>query len=98
MLHGAVPLLLNHNDNVHEILSPEDDTAAEIPLGARVIRAVRAYDALTSGAGGTPMTPQRAVEEIRKESTDQIGAEVLNALERVVRRTTTARTPEHAVI
>lgn len=48
VLHGAVPLVLNQNDSVHDALSADEETGAmEVPLGARIIKAVRAFDALS---------------------------------------------------
>ena len=92
VLSGAFPLLLNQDDAARECLTSEEDKAAgDIPLGAKIIQAVRAYDALVSGdSGGLAMAPQEALQELRKDIACGFDPEVLEAIERCVRRSTKA--------
>lgn len=54
VLEGALPLLANQDDDVRDYLRADDNSQSrDMPLGARVIRAVRAYDKAT-GIGGDP--------------------------------------------
>ncbi|MEX0641854.1 MAG: HD domain-containing phosphohydrolase [Pirellulales bacterium] len=82
VLSGAVPLLLNQQEGC----SPADKGAAgNVPLGAQVITAVRAYDALTDGAAGDQrLTPSAAIQELRAGRPCAYDSGVLAALERVV--------------
>lgn len=99
VLHGAVPLLLNQNDSVQDVLSADEDTAAmEVPLGARIIKAARAFDAHTNGVGTDVLDPRAAIQQIRREQSDQIGEEVLGALERAVRRLGPVSSPQPAFV
>lgn len=90
VLSGAFPLLLNQDDAARECLTSEEDRAAgDIPLGAKIIQAVRAYDALVSGdSGGLAMTHQEALQELRKDIACGFDPEVLDAIERCIRRST----------
>jgi len=99
VLHGAIPLLMNQDDPARDGLAMEDEVGCqEIPLGARIIRAVRAFDALTVGESGEAKSSSaRALLELRMASPGEFDDEVLNAIERMARRTTTeASSPELA--
>lgn len=100
VLSGALPLVLNQDDAVLEcIMTQEDRSSGEIPLGAKIIRAVRACDALTNPDSDVPAaTPQEAVQELRKDVTGGFDSEVLDAIERCVRRTGPIELPEPAFI
>lgn len=92
VLHGAVPLLLNQDDPARDGLAMEDELGCqEVPLGARIIRAVRAYDALTVGElGEAKCSSERALLELRRAPSGEYDDEVLNAIERMARRSTVA--------
>ena len=86
VLKGAVPLLLNQNESGPEsyVVGPPE-TAPEIPLGARIIRAVRAYATLAeSPLGIAKFAPVEIVKELRGNPTSGLDPHVLDALERVV--------------
>jgi response regulator RpfG family c-di-GMP phosphodiesterase len=86
VLHGAVPLVMNQQDPAHDVLAIDDEsTGDEVPLGARIIRAVRAFDAVCYGeAGESRNSPEKALLEVRRSRDhDQ---EVLNAVERTCKR------------
>ncbi len=89
VLHGAVALLANQDDPARAGLAMDDDGGAgEVPVGARIIHATRAYDALTFGESGDPKnSPARALLELRKGAPGEYDEEVLNAIERMGKRT-----------
>ncbi len=92
VLHGAVPLLISQDEQVDEhITGIQGLPTMELPLGARIIRAVRAYDVLTSsGSGVKGATQQAAIDELRDDKGGEYDPVVLKAIERVVRRASTA--------
>jgi HD-GYP domain-containing protein (c-di-GMP phosphodiesterase class II) len=99
VLHGAVPLLMSQDDPARDGLAMEDEVdCGEIPLGTRIIRAVRAFEALTVGdLGEAKSSSARALLELRKAPAGEFDDEVLNAIERMARRSMTASSsPEPA--
>lgn len=100
VLSGALPLLLNQDDAVRECLTVEEDNASgDIPVGAKIIRAVRAYDELVANSAGDPGTaPRTAVQELRRDISGGFDPDVLDAIERCVRRSTTPSTNEPALV
>jgi HD-GYP domain-containing protein (c-di-GMP phosphodiesterase class II) len=96
VLHGAVPLLMSQDDPARAGLAMEDEVeCGEIPLGARIIRAVRGYDALTVGDSGEPKSSSaRALLELRKGAPGEFDEEVLNAVERMVKKSSTPSASE----
>jgi HD-GYP domain-containing protein (c-di-GMP phosphodiesterase class II) len=66
----------------------EDTHTEEIPLGARIIRAVRTFDSLTTAsAAQRPLSPDEATREMRLDSSANYDPDILYAIERCVRRT-----------
>lgn len=103
VLQDAVPLLMNQDDGVSDSMSgvrEHQGDAGEVPLGARVIRAVRAFDALTVDAFGEEARPvEEVLQELRKERSDEFGMDVLDAVERVTRKTSSTKTaPQPALV
>jgi hypothetical protein len=89
VLNGAVPLLLNQQDG-HD--GGQDN--ANAPLGARIISAVREYDALTDGAsGGHRLEPAAAIQELRHNRSPGYDPAILTALERLVTQNDRAAAP-----
>lgn len=88
VLSGAVPLLVDQDDALLEGLATEKDSVPrDIPMGAKVIRVVRAYDALVTGYPGDPNAArQKAMEELRRDVASGFDPEVLDALERSTRK------------
>ncbi len=93
VLHGAVPLVLNQEDAAHDSLAMDDEsTAGEVPLGARIIRAVRSFDAVSFGeTGELKCSAEKAMLALR--SAREHDQEVLNALERTCKRLSGAAGP-----
>ncbi len=85
VLRGAVPLVVNQDDAVQDALMTEVGLATGMPVGAKIIRAVRAYDMLTADdRDGPPVSPHEAVRAMRRDRASGHDMAVLNALERVV--------------
>ncbi len=86
VLHGALPLLANQDDEVYDFINQQQHHGPNIPLGVHIIRAARAFDRLTHASSGDASTsPSAAIRMIRS---DEGGAaqHVIDALERVVAR------------
>lgn len=85
VLTRTSPLLLLQDDTVRDCLDSEERAAAGLPIGARIIRAVRAYDALTAGdSGERKARPANALAALRKEGSHD--ARVLEAIEKIAAR------------
>ncbi len=98
VLSGAVPLLLNQDDIEHErALGPLESGISVVPAGAKIIRAVRAYDALMSGTPDN-VTECDVVQELRKDVPGGYDPEVLDALEHCVTRSAQMEPMEAAMI
>ena len=100
VLSGAVPLVMSQDDAAHDELASEfAGQADDMPVGARIIRAARAYDSLTASDTDKPLaTPEGAFREMRRDGTADYDPEVLVALERVVRRATANPAVEQAAL
>lgn len=86
VLSGAVPLLLNQGDSGSCGQSPEfEDGSANVPVGARIIRAVRAFDSMMTGTPDN-VTVHSVVQELRKDIPAGYDQDVLDALERCAGR------------
>lgn len=86
VLEGALPLLVNQDDVARDYLTREEGfKPAEVPLGARIIRAVRCYDDLTtSAAGESTNAVDYALNKLRTDASGGYDSYVIDALERVV--------------
>ena len=88
VLRGAVPLLLTQDDALHECVTNEEgENAVNAPLGAKIIRAVRAFDSLTSGdSSEAKRSAEQTVRELRKEVSGGYDPDVLDTIERIAKR------------
>jgi response regulator RpfG family c-di-GMP phosphodiesterase len=83
VLRGAIPILLNQ-ENHWPASAIEEHAADDVPIGARIIRAVRAYDDLTEpGVGHQEISPVEAIADMRRDQSAGFDQDVLAALERV---------------
>lgn len=100
ILSGAVPLLVNQDDAVHDCLMEEDSaTPHDIPVGAKIIRAVRAYDALTEDNSlGSGLGPAEAVKAMRKDVSAHHDVDVLRSLEKAVSESSLASHSQESVL
>lgn len=98
VLSGASPLLAHQHDVAHDPKSLSD-----IPLGTRIIWAVRAYDELTSELqppGRLALDSRQALAELRSDEGCGYDREVIDALEGVLARgevEESYESPEYAV-
>ena len=83
VLSGAVPLLLNQEESMAQPEHAERRTLpAEIPIGAKIIRAVRAYLTLTEGAAsGSTLSRAEILKRLRSDGEASHDPEILAALE-----------------
>ncbi len=88
VLHSALPLLVNQEEAARELLSLEDDLSPiKIPIGAKIIPAVRSFDELTEGRSDNDrLSPAAAIRELRADSLAAYDPEVLDAIEHVCGR------------
>lgn len=85
VLQGAFPLVLNQEELEH---AASGLGTAKAPIGAQIIRTVRAYDALMYGKYRLPGTsPADAIKELRRDAEAGHLPEVLQALDRIVHQT-----------
>ncbi len=96
VLSGAIPLLLNQDDTTPEsIAGDRPATPGDVPIGARIIRAVRAYGKLIArGLEGEKLSPAEAVKRLQSDPAAEYGADVLDALQQIVSRTDQTPTAE----
>lgn len=100
VLHGAVPLLLRQDDALREFVPGElSDHLPAVPLGAKIIRAVRAHESLTSGDSGEPTrSPEDAVRELRKDVSGGFDPDILDVIERITQRSTKSQSRQPAMV
>lgn len=85
VLLGAFPLLLNQVEPEQQHSTPGDRPAENVPLGARIIQTVRAYDALKNDRWGLPGVSQAdVIEDLRRDAEGNHHPTVLRVLERIV--------------
>ena len=86
-LLGAFPLVLNQSGNDQHRSVSEAISHAQRRSGARIIKTVRAYDALMHSKWGLPnTTPSDAIKELWRDVEAEHDPMILHALERVVTR------------
>jgi hypothetical protein len=98
VLRGAVPLLATQQTAAQDtLLAQEASDPADQPLGAKIISAARGYVALaTDDSGGSPLAQGDILAALRRETPPGCG-DVLDALERVVRRSGNVSAPQPAL-
>jgi len=89
VLSGAVPLLLNQEAGVPESgIRDQAKSAFEVPAGAQIIRATRAYCTLADSALGIArLAPTEIVRQLRDDCEADFNQNVLRALEQVALKT-----------
>lgn len=86
-LQGAIGYIKYHHERVDGGGYPEGLKGEDIPLGARIIHTVEAYDTMTSRRSYSPArTTQEALDEIRSLSGAQFDPQVVEALTLVLKR------------
>lgn len=96
VLSGAIPLLLNQDQDVSESESTEEATPpSDVPIGAKIIRAVRAYIELGQDSSGEPALPLAEVfRRLRGDLAARHDKGVLDILQRVISQPDTTPSPE----
>lgn len=84
-LAEALPIILHHHEHYDGSGYPEGLSGEEIPLAARIILVADAYDAMTTDRPyREAMSPEAAIEELRRNGGKQFDPQVVEALLRVV--------------
>ncbi|MEK6799466.1 MAG: HD domain-containing phosphohydrolase [Planctomycetota bacterium] len=97
VLHGAVPMLMTQDDALQDaIASGEERAYGELPLGARIIRAVRLFYDLKATRGSASATGD-VLQQLRRDKESNLDPEVLAALQRVVQRASAVEVEEPAL-
>jgi len=78
-------LILSHHEHVDGSGYPRGLRGEEIPLGARILAVLDAYDAMTAGRPyREPFTPAEALDELRRCSGTQFDPRVVDELGRLL--------------
>jgi putative nucleotidyltransferase with HDIG domain len=86
VLEDVVPIVISHHKYFMNGSESQGDETNKIPLGARVIAVVDAFDAMTTDRPYRKgMPPWEALEEIVKNTGKQFAPEVVEAFKRVMR-------------
>jgi putative nucleotidyltransferase with HDIG domain len=89
-LCGAVPVIRHHHERPDGSGYPDGLQGDEIPLGARIVAVVDAYDVMLRRPhrperyGGTKSSPAEALKELWGEAGRQFDVRVVEAMERVL--------------
>ena len=90
VLSGALPVIRHHHERPDGRGYPDGLEGEEIPLTARIVAAVDAYDVMLRGRPNWPnryrpkSSPAEALQELRREAGRQFDARVVEALGRVL--------------
>ena len=88
-LSGALPVIRHHHERPDGGGYPDELEGEEIPLAARIVAAVDAYDVMLRG-GSWPnryrpkSSPAEALKELRREAGRQFDVRVVEAMERLL--------------
>jgi HD-GYP domain-containing protein (c-di-GMP phosphodiesterase class II) len=89
-LSGALPVIRHHHERPDGSGYPDGLEGEEIPLGARIVAAVDAYDVMLRGGPYWPnryrpkSSPAEALQELRREAGHQFDVRVVEAMERLL--------------
>src|SRR5215216_387325 len=89
VLSGAVPVIRHHHERPDGSGYPEGLEGEEIPLAARIVAAVDAYDVMLRRPYrperyGSKSSPAEALQELRREAGRQFDVRVVEAMERLL--------------
>ena len=86
-LKSVIPMVLHHHENYDGSGYPKQLKKDQIPLGARILAVVDAFEAMISKRPyRKPKTMDEAIDEIKKEAGKQFDPPVVNAFLKVARR------------
>jgi HD-GYP domain-containing protein (c-di-GMP phosphodiesterase class II) len=89
-LSGAVPVIRHHHERPDGSGYPDELEGDEIPLSARIVAAVDAYDVMLRSGPYWPnryrpkSSPAEALQELRREAGRQFDVRVVEAMERLL--------------
>ncbi|HYG76722.1 MAG TPA: HD domain-containing phosphohydrolase [Planctomycetota bacterium] len=87
-LQSAVGYIKHHHEHFDGSGYPDKLSGEQIPLGARIIHAAEAFDAMVATRSyNVPKTPEEALAELRRCSGTQFDPQVVEATAAVLRRT-----------
>lgn len=88
VLHSVVPLLVDQDEDIQGQLTMDTEPIPHhMPIGAQIIRVVRAYKVLAAGDSCIRETsPAMEIEKLRNDTDHRYNQDALNALERVLCR------------
>ncbi|MHC5111266.1 MAG: HD-GYP domain-containing protein [Planctomycetota bacterium] len=85
VMHGAVPLVVAQNDDLREMVAAEMASEETMPIGAMIIRTVRAFDdQLISDGVSQPDGAVESLDKMVKHSNNQFDPNVVEALRQVI--------------
>ena len=90
VLSGALPVVRHHHERPDGSGYPAGLEGDEIPLAARIVAAVDAYDVMLRGGPHWPnryrpkSSPAEALQELRREAGRQFDVRVVEAMERLL--------------
>lgn len=85
-LEKELPIILHHHERFDGKGYPHGLKAYEIPLGARILAVVDAYDAMTTDRPyRKALSNEIAIEELRKGAGTQFSEELIDAFIRIIR-------------
>jgi putative nucleotidyltransferase with HDIG domain len=90
LLSGALPVIRHHHERLDGSGYPDGFEGDEIPLAARIVAAVDAYDVMLRGGPYWPnryrpkSSPAEALQELRREAGRQFDVRVVEAMERLL--------------
>ncbi|MFH1594176.1 MAG: HD domain-containing phosphohydrolase [Candidatus Omnitrophota bacterium] len=86
-LKAITPIIMYHHENFNGTGYPKGLKGAEIPLGARIMAVVAAFEAMiTRRPYRVPLTIKKASEEVRKNSGRQFDPKVVDVFLKVMAR------------
>jgi HD-GYP domain-containing protein (c-di-GMP phosphodiesterase class II) len=89
-LCGALPVIRHHHERPDGSGYPDGLEGDEIPLAARIVAAVDAYDVMLRGRHyrpnryGSKRSPAEALQELTREAGRQFDVRVVEAMERLL--------------
>ena len=94
-LSGAVPVIRHHHERPDGSGYPDELEGEEIPLAARIVAAVDAYDVMLRGRPyrptryrperyGSQSSPAEALQELSREAGRQFDVRVVEAMRRLL--------------